>query len=476
MSSSWPAEAASRVKLLTPKAFLSDSTQCVLRYDEANRLLAIVCVSSSEGTVLDQIDVDDMIGAQVHFTLSEGATATSSVMNNLERASNEPPSDLLVDRQGSAVLTIFTYPRKDPSQNSFLTSCGITAYRPKTPNPSYTRPTDLSKMGQRSAHPREFIVAPAEDMQDLTTLVVSLRMLATGGRVERPPTYLILVNPRSGPKRNGETLAKTIVQPMLAQSGVQSDICVTSYAKHATERVKNKLLEAKSDININSDEKDLAQYDGLILMGGDGIIHEALNGIMTRDDAAQLLQSKIKIGIVGCGTSNGFATSITHHSRERYGPIDETYLICKGLVVPTDLSSYATTSHSYTSFLTFSWGIIADVDIESERIHFLGESRFDLWAVVRVLFLRRYRARLSYLSSATPIANLPALSEPVPADWHVIEDDFFLFWASQVTHAAVSFPCRVFSCRLHEILRSTFSHSYSPFLCQLDEHVPIPQE
>jgi hypothetical protein len=74
----------------------------------------------------------------------------------------------------------------------------------------------------------------------------------------------------------------------------------------------------------------------------------------------------------------------------------------------------------------------------------MGATRFDLWAVWRLAFLRRYRARFSYLPAAQAkdkskaIDNMPALTDPIPSGengWTTIEDDFLLFWASQVTHA-----------------------------------------
>ena len=91
--------------------------------------------------------------------------------------------------------------------------------------------------------------------------------------------------------------------------------------------------------------------------------------------------------------------------------------------------------------------MIADIDLESEYIRCLGSSRFDIWAVWRVLNLRKYRAKLSYLppnddSKTKGVDSLPPLNEPVPSDWKTIEGEFILFWASQVTHAAVNtFHC-----------------------------------
>lgn len=110
-----------------------------------------------------------------------------------------------------------------------------------------------------------------------------------------------------------------------------------------------------------------------------------------------------------------------------------------------DTSAYTTTSRSHTSFLTYSWGLVADVDMESECIRWMGTARLDLWAVYRILFLRTYRGRLSYTTG--PVSSLPPLGDPVPENWTVVEDEFVLFWASQVTHASMGFyhspPTRV---------------------------------
>jgi len=88
-----------------------------------------------------------------------------------------------------------------------------------------------------------------------------------------------------------------------------------------------------------------------------------------------------------------------------------------------------------------SWAIIADIDIESECIRFLGALRNDIWGVWRVINLRSYRARFSYLpidteNTTNQNKELPDILGDVPTNWITIEDDFILFWASQVTHAS----------------------------------------
>jgi sphingosine kinase len=82
--------------------------------------------------------------------------------------------------------------------------------------------------------------------------------------------------------------------------------------------------------------------------------------------------------------------------------------------------------------------MIADIDIESEAIRFLGILRNDVWAAWRVIRLRSYRAKFSYLpfDKSGAQLSLPQFQDEVPPHWVSIEADFILFWASHVTHAA----------------------------------------
>lgn len=49
------------------------------------------------------------------------------------------------------------------------------------------------------------------------------------------------------------------------------------------------------------------------------------------------------------------------------------------------------------SFLSVGWGLISDIDIESERIRLIGYPRFTLWSIHRLINLRTYHGTVSYL-------------------------------------------------------------------------------
>ena len=62
-----------------------------------------------------------------------------------------------------------------------------------------------------------------------------------------------------------------------------------------------------------------------------------------------------------------------------------------------DICSIVTPRETIFSFLSVTWGIISDVDIESEKYRFLGETRFLIGTLVRLVGLRIYKGQLSYI-------------------------------------------------------------------------------
>lgn len=77
--------------------------------------------------------------------------------------------------------------------------------------------------------------------------------------------------------------------------------------------------------------------------------------------------------------------------------------------MPTALSEFLRSDHSirsrflslpecyrrFYSFLSLSWGIVADIDIESETYRCCGPSRFDISTMQRILCLRRLVATVN---------------------------------------------------------------------------------
>ncbi|XP_033941387.1 sphingosine kinase 1-like [Pseudochaenichthys georgianus] len=206
--------------------------------------------------------------------------------------------------------------------------------------------------------------------------------------LSRPSRMMLLVNPQSG-KGQALTLYNNHIQHMLNEAGVTHTLVITERQNHARELVK---------------EADLSQWDALVIMSGDGLLYEVINGLLDRPDWEEAVRTPL--GILPGGSGNALAASIHHYSGAPPVFSEELllscgFLLCQRLVTRMDLVSvHLSSSPRLFSFLSLAWGFVADVDIESEKYRHAGAARFTIGTLVRLASLRVYRGTLSYLPVA----------------------------------------------------------------------------
>ncbi|XP_011630564.1 sphingosine kinase 2 [Pogonomyrmex barbatus] len=194
---------------------------------------------------------------------------------------------------------------------------------------------------------------------------------------------LVLLNPKSGPGRGRETFQKRI-HPILSEAEKSYEIQITKCPNYAREFVRT---------------KDIYQWSGLLMVGGDGIVFEVVNGLFQRPDWEKALR-ELPLGVIPCGSGNGLAKSIAYAKKE---PYDRNPLLISALSAvkckrtPMDLVRVETRNQILFSFLSVGWGLLADIDIESERLRAIGGQRFTVWSVARLIGLRTYKGKVSYL-------------------------------------------------------------------------------
>uniref|UniRef100_A0A8D2LUU8 DAGKc domain-containing protein n=1 Tax=Varanus komodoensis TaxID=61221 RepID=A0A8D2LUU8_VARKO len=156
---------------------------------------------------------------------------------------------------------------------------------------------------------------------------------------------------------------------------------------------------------------NLAEWDGIVAISGDGLLYEVINGLMERPDWEEAI--KMPLGILPCGSGNAVAAAVNFSAGFEQVLGQElltncTLLLCHGAVTPLDLVAVTTLSGSRSfSFLSVAWGFISDVDIESEKYRHMGSARFTLGTLVRLASLNTYRGRLSYLPALDCAAHRP---------------------------------------------------------------------
>jgi sphingosine kinase len=109
----------------------------------------------------------------------------------------------------------------------------------------------------------------------------------------RQRIFLIFVNPVSG-TGSAVRIWSHYVKPMLDEAEIISHLIVTEYANHARNYVK--------DI-------DHSNIEAILIVGGDGLYYEVLNGILDRDDGLEILKYLPLFPIPG-GSGNGLVKSI----------------------------------------------------------------------------------------------------------------------------------------------------------------------
>ncbi|KAL3985593.1 hypothetical protein ACH3XW_39235 [Acanthocheilonema viteae] len=268
--------------------------------------------------------------------------------------------------------------------------------------------------------------------------------------VIRPRRHiLVIVNPFSGQKR-GLKLWETHVEPILQIANINYDIVKTGF-------------------------------------------------LMRRDRERAL---KMPLAHIPGGTSNGLAASICFQCNEPFPPrgifcTEMAVMLARPRYLPLRIN-HVQTEHdgSKAMFMSLTWGLIADIDIGSERFRWAGMARLHMEAFLRVAKLpqvARYKGRISYLpvhddalqcsaklwndlerekyakshfeyrpvesfmdsecgkasgsiSNSFPVfrgddlVQVPALCEPIGSDWDMIEGYFVYVCLTSLSHLGSDVP------------------------------------
>ncbi|XGW04615.1 hypothetical protein V3C99_015645 [Haemonchus contortus] len=199
---------------------------------------------------------------------------------------------------------------------------------------------------------------------------------------------LVLINPFSG-QQQAEKLWAIHGAKVLQAASIKSDIIRTEYRQHATEIML---------------DLDIDRYDAVLVMSGDGLVTEIICGLIMRKDRERAL--KFPICHVPGGTSNALAAAICYTCNEPFSPRNLFILECclmatRPRYLPLRLYVVETQYDGTRSmFMSATWGLIADIDLGSERFRWAGMIRLHIEAILRILQLDKvatYRARLSYI-------------------------------------------------------------------------------
>ncbi|KAG2211459.1 hypothetical protein INT46_000283 [Mucor plumbeus] len=213
---------------------------------------------------------------------------------------------------------------------------------------------------------------------------------------------IVVLNPTSG-LRLAETQWKTIVKPMLITAGFTE----SNLTKITTERDgKTRALAEALGQRILSTSEASEPVPIIISMGGDGTLHEVVNGLS--DATTEKANGQFRLAVIPAGSGNAFALGLNIESVEQ-----ATLKIIKGLNEKPfyfmdvkfghsqqdeewqDHVEYDATKKPARLLVVMSWGFHAQIVSKSRYLrYFMGNKRFSLVAMFLLKFLQQYEGEL----------------------------------------------------------------------------------
>lgn len=251
----------------------------------------------------------------------------------------------------------------------------------------------------------------------------------------RPKRLLVLLNPYGG-NRSATKVFLDEVKPLLDDANIHYTLQETKYRLHAKE-IAHSL--------------DLLQYDGVLCVSGDGILAEVVNGLLEREDWSSAI--KMPLGVIPAGTSNGMAKSLLDSVGESCTAFNATLAIIRGHKRSLDVATVSQGQKKYFSVLMLAWGLIADIDIESEKYRWMGSARMDFYAIQRIFCLRRYHGCIKFVAAP----GFENFGEPNELEGEI--DELNSNWVMQDGYCGPTFDMKGFNRKIEGPFVSIWLHN-----------------
>lgn len=242
----------------------------------------------------------------------------------------------------------------------------------------------------------------------------------------RPKSICVIINPVGG-KALGKSIFHKNVVPILEIASIS----ITEY--HETE----KKLSGKDIIT----KLDISTFDSILCVGGDGLISEVVNGLLSRDDAE--VACKIPIGIIPAGSQNSLYVSVTGTNNLIWSVLS----FVTGLRQPLDVLKVIDTETGKVrySITMVSFGILGDITSDCQTKRWLGPLRYQFSAIKKWISMRHYKVIVSVIPESKDNTKEIDISLDDPR-WHVLNgNSLFMFCCFNVSGANSQMPAQVIS-------------------------------
>jgi YegS/Rv2252/BmrU family lipid kinase len=179
--------------------------------------------------------------------------------------------------------------------------------------------------------------------------------------------FVVIVNPASGRRQGRQVLEQ--VRPQFEAAGATLDIRCCEGPRHA--------YRIASELSFSA-------YDGCCVIGGDGTVHEVVNGLLQRNEAVPF-----PLGLIPAGSGNTL-----HLHQDMHDPTEAARKIIAGHSCPLDVARVTMGDEVIYCVNIIGWGLVVDINRRAERLRFLGSMRYALATLSFIGWPRRRFARL----------------------------------------------------------------------------------
>ena len=201
----------------------------------------------------------------------------------------------------------------------------------------------------------------------MAAFLAAILLKAYPGNTLRNKRIKVLVNPFGG-KGSASKWYHRDIEPVFRAAGCTLSVEHTRYKAHAVE------IAQKLDANV---------FDVVACCSGDGLPHEVFNGLAKQTVATQALK-RVAVAQLPCGSGNALSWNLNGTD----SPSLAALAVVKGVRTPMDLCAVSQVvdgeEQRYFSFLSQSIGIVAESDLGTEHLRWLGDARFTYGIVSRL--------------------------------------------------------------------------------------------
>ncbi|KAH8833669.1 ATP-NAD kinase-like domain-containing protein [Flagelloscypha sp. PMI_526] len=201
-----------------------------------------------------------------------------------------------------------------------------------------------------------------------------------GSGIKRCPSIYVIVNPHSG-VRKGRAIYTNTIAPILAAAHCEVEVVYTTRRFHAYEMAKALALN---------------KYDTLVSVSGDGLVHEIFNGFAHHDRPRDAFRTPI----VPIPTGSGNGLSMNLLASDGFDTVAASVNAVKGRSFQVDICSVVQDEKRTMSFMSQALGLMADLDLGTEHLRWMGDARFVYGLLRGVALFKSCPVELWYLPAS----------------------------------------------------------------------------